>query len=86
MELLKDWAPANELATAVEARQSSTLKFLEEHFYDSHNWLLYQDSLGKHLGWTLEERVDHVFMKIRKAEVVRLGVETNRESGPTTTA
>ncbi len=77
MELHKDWAPANELATAVEARQSGTLKFLEEHFYDSHNWLLYQDSLGKQLGWTLEETVDHVFMKIRKAEVAQLGVETD---------
>ena len=81
MELLKDRAPANELATAVEARQSGALKFLEEHFYDSHNWLLYQDSLGKHLGWTLEETVDHVFMKIRKAKVVRPGIEALGESG-----
>ncbi len=86
MELFKDWAPANELATAVEARQSGTLKLLDEYFYDSHNWLLYQDSLGKHLGWTLEERVDHVFMKIRKAEVVRPGFETTGESGRGTTA
>ncbi len=65
MELFKDCAPANELATAVEARQTGTLKFLEEDMHDSYKWLLYQDSLGKHLGWTLEETVDHVFMKIR---------------------
>ncbi len=65
MEMLKDWAPAAELATAVEARQPGMLKFLEEDMHDSYNWLLYQDSLGKHLGWTLEETVDHVFMKIR---------------------
>ena len=64
MSEFEKWAPAEELAAAVELRQPGTLKFLDDFMDNGHAWFASQDRLGAYHGWTLDETVEHVLENV----------------------
>ena len=64
MSEFEKWAPAEELAAAVELRQPGTPQFAENFMDNGGDWFASHGRLGASHGWTLEETVDHMLENV----------------------